>query len=342
MARPKDDRLEYFPQDTDIHNDRKIRRLRKEYCANGYLIYDYIKCMIYKENGYWILLDDEFKFDVSDFLGCGITPESVGDVIDFCFRIKLFHQDKFNELGVLTSSGIQKRFLKAKRGGVIAAEMLVIAAETSINDAETIFDKKTNTRLKSENKKGVKIITAETPVITAETPVITAETPVITAETPINTAISTQSKVKESKVKEINSNNTIKEVDENFKLACKHYKNNWHLETSPEVCSFFFFSDRTFDKVRADCINVLRLYYLSSNSESYLEALRLWSVEFNELLLRTNVKKKMEGNEGYPFHFFNWLKKQDGKLKVLPGAAKKNGVHKEKTVEQILAERGYQ
>lgn len=161
MARPVKKGLDYFPQDTDIHGDRKIRRLLNEFGAKGYLIYDYLKCSIYRQNGYWMPYDDEICFDVADFLKCGITEELVNDVIKGCVRYDLFDERLFNTSKILTSSGIQKRYSLAKRSGVIDEEMRVI---------------------------------------TVKTRVIAAETPVMDVKTPVIAAISTQSKVKEIKV----------------------------------------------------------------------------------------------------------------------------------------------
>jgi hypothetical protein len=137
MARPIKLGLEYYPQDTDIHSDRKIRRLLSKHGANGYLVYDYIKCLAYSENGYWVNFNEDFVFDVADFLHCGITTEFVTKVIQYCFELSLLHEGMYKKYKILTSNGIQRRFLKAKRDGVIAAKYSVIAEETPIIAEET-------------------------------------------------------------------------------------------------------------------------------------------------------------------------------------------------------------
>lgn len=130
MARPQKQGLEYYPQDTDIHSDRKIKKLITEQGAIGYLVYDYIKCLCYRYNGYFIVHDEDLAFDIADFLKCGLTEEKVKDIIISCLRFDLFNSSKYQELNILTSSGIQKRYLKAKRNGIIAAEYNVIAVIT--------------------------------------------------------------------------------------------------------------------------------------------------------------------------------------------------------------------
>ena len=156
MARPIKTGLDYYPKDTDMHSDRKIRKLIKEKGANGYLIYDYLCSLIYSDKGYYIQKTDVLAFDVSDFLSGEVTESMVNAVISTCIEVNLFDTKLFSEYSILTSSGIQKRYRNVKRNGII--------------------DKRFE--------------------------VITEQTGVISAITPVNTGSSTQSKVKEIKVKE--------------------------------------------------------------------------------------------------------------------------------------------
>lgn len=135
MARPIKKGLDYSPQDVDIHSDKKIRRLLTEFGATGYLVYDYVKCMCFKENGYWTGYDEDFCFDVADVLKSGTTENSVKEILKGCFRMDLFNSNVFRAFRIITSSGIQKRYLEAKRGGKVdekylcVNDLLVIAAE---------------------------------------------------------------------------------------------------------------------------------------------------------------------------------------------------------------------
>lgn len=184
MARPIKYGLDYFPQDTDIHSDRKIARLRTKHGGNGYMIYDYIKCLCYKEGGYYADFDENTCFDISLALGAGITEDLVNDVIETCFSINLFDRAMFNKQRILTSNGIQKRYLKAKRDATI------------------------------ENK--FSLLNAEIEVIAEEKPVIAAETPIIAAGTNENDAESTQTKLnqnKENKTKEESKQNRLREFE---------------------------------------------------------------------------------------------------------------------------------
>lgn len=156
MARPIKKGLSYFPKDTATFSNRKIRRLLKEFGTNGYTTFDYILCIVYEDNGYFLEYNDELAFDISDFLGNGVTEEEVKNIINGCIKIGLINQKAFDALKIITSSGIQKRYLLAKRGGVIDAKHLVIAAETPINDATSTQSKVKETKENESKEKGVK------------------------------------------------------------------------------------------------------------------------------------------------------------------------------------------
>lgn len=130
MARPKTEGLEYFPKDTGSFSDRKIRRLMKEFGCKGYVIYDYLRCVIYEDRGYYVAYDDGLAFDIADFLGDGISENLVNEVVKGCLRNDLFDFKLFDTYLILTSNGIQKRYLNIKKGGVIDEKYRVIAEES--------------------------------------------------------------------------------------------------------------------------------------------------------------------------------------------------------------------
>lgn len=129
MARPIKKGLEYFPMDTDFFADKKIRLLRGEFGAAGLLVLLATYCRIYDTEGYWASFDDDDAILTADELGCGITAQTVRDIIQCAVRRGLFDRRIFEEYGVLTSHGIQRRFVvvSAKRGkiGVIAEYWLL-------------------------------------------------------------------------------------------------------------------------------------------------------------------------------------------------------------------------
>lgn len=158
MARPIKKGLGYFPLDTDILSDRKIRRLSQRFGCDGIATYLAILCEVYGTTGYYAPFTDDFCFDIGFTLG--LREERVHEIVDFCQEIHLFDRDLFERKRILTSRGIQSRFLEVgKRGvsrdridwevlgqsegvidaktGVSVAETSVIVPETPENDAKT-------------------------------------------------------------------------------------------------------------------------------------------------------------------------------------------------------------
>lgn len=152
MARPNKLGLDYFPKDTDCFSDRKIRRLIKEYGSKGYMIFDCLLCEVYK-NGYFVEYDGELAFDIADRLGDGITENLVIEVINGCFRMGLFSEAVFKVSNKLTSSGIQRRYVLAKRNGIIDEKMRVSAVETRVIAAESTQSKEKESKEKESKEK---------------------------------------------------------------------------------------------------------------------------------------------------------------------------------------------
>lgn len=144
MARPIKKGLDYYPKNINFYEDRKIRKLLKEFGSKGVLVYDYLLCLIYRDNGYYVEYDGELAFDIADYLGCGLTEGLVKEIVKGCVRVGLFDKRLHDMSNILTSSGIQKRYSLIKRNSIIDERMRVIdekmgviADETHINAAES-------------------------------------------------------------------------------------------------------------------------------------------------------------------------------------------------------------
>ena len=133
---------------------------------------------IYGDEGYFMKWDEDVCFLVADAVGA--KEVYVKEVLKKCLQVDLFSSELFEKYKIITSKGIQKRFFeitkRRKRENLINDYLLVNVAETGV-------------------------IVAETPINVTETGVIVAETPINVTETGVIVSKSTQSKVKESKVK---------------------------------------------------------------------------------------------------------------------------------------------
>lgn len=113
LARPQKDGIDYFPFDVGFLQDKKIRLIKGEFGAKGVLVLMQLLCSIYKESGYFTTCDDDDCLLMADAVGCGVDSEFIRQVIHGCVRRSLFDDKLFNVFGVLTSRGIQRRFLRA-------------------------------------------------------------------------------------------------------------------------------------------------------------------------------------------------------------------------------------
>jgi Domain of unknown function (DUF4373) len=157
MARPLKIGLDYFPLDVSI--DDNVELLEAEEGLEGFAILVKIWQKIYS-NGYFIEWNED-----SSLLFCkkiNADKTKVNSVINTCLRRNLFNKKIYDKYKILTSCGIQKRFITA---------------------------------CYQSKRKSISVI-SEYILVNSEF------TELITEFTQLNTELSTQSKVKESKVKE--------------------------------------------------------------------------------------------------------------------------------------------
>lgn len=107
--------IDYFPLDTGFLRDKKVLLIKGKYGAKGILILIYILSRIYEEHGYYIKWDGDDCFLSADAMGCGITPELTTQVVNECVVRSMFNEQLYNEFGILTSHGIQRRFVRAAK-----------------------------------------------------------------------------------------------------------------------------------------------------------------------------------------------------------------------------------
>lgn len=110
MARPLKIGLDYFPHDCDASSDEKIERLRVQFGNNGYAFYFIMLERIYRTNDGRLLLDETTIKILSKKMG--LSQRKFTEILQSCLKNFLFSQDEFEKKSVITSQGIQKRFLE--------------------------------------------------------------------------------------------------------------------------------------------------------------------------------------------------------------------------------------
>ena len=108
MARPLKSGVDYFPLDV-IMND-KVRLIEAEFGVIGFGILIKLYQKIYKDRGYYCEWNDEVALLFANDCKAGVNV--VSEVLSALFRRGIFDRDIFEKYGVLTSEGIQRRYLE--------------------------------------------------------------------------------------------------------------------------------------------------------------------------------------------------------------------------------------
>lgn len=168
MARPAKPGLDYFPLDTDMFCDMRIRRLIRRCGGEAVAVYTLLLCTVYR-SGYYIVADDDLSFMLSE--QSGLDEAYILKVIGCCIDIRLFDKTLYDSDRVLTSRAIQERYREVR------------------TLSRRVFSIKEFALISSE----------ETPVIAQESPVNVQEPTVSAQEPPISSEKSTQRKGNKNK-----------------------------------------------------------------------------------------------------------------------------------------------
>lgn len=104
--------LDYF--ELDCHMDEKVRLIQAEYGLKGFAVVVKLYQEIYGGYGYYCewTQDRELLFASENGLNDG-SQQLLRDIVSACIRRNIFSERLFNEYGILSSTGVQKQYLKA-------------------------------------------------------------------------------------------------------------------------------------------------------------------------------------------------------------------------------------
>lgn len=116
MAKRSEDGIEYFPMNTDIIQNPKIKLVVAEFGSKtAWTVLLPLYCKIYREKGYWIdWLDEDSKLLFAQD-ECKVEVSVMNEVVNGCLRRSLFDKRVFEMFGILTSDRIQENYLIAKK-----------------------------------------------------------------------------------------------------------------------------------------------------------------------------------------------------------------------------------
>lgn len=111
-GRPTKQGLEYFPFDVDFFNDEKIEFVSARFGAKGEIITVRLMCKIYRI-GYFTEWNEDESTLLAKRAGNNISPALVSEVVNELVRRRFFDESILNRFGILTSKGIQRRYVRA-------------------------------------------------------------------------------------------------------------------------------------------------------------------------------------------------------------------------------------
>lgn len=150
-GRPTKQGIDYFPMDVGFFTDVKIRKISRACGSQSTSILICLLCNIYKDEGYYILWDKDLPFVIADTVG--VSEGAVKEVLIKSLQVGFFDQELYEKYKILTSSGIQKRFLLAtyqRKETTIIPEYLINCANNSINCTINSINHSDNEQSKSK------------------------------------------------------------------------------------------------------------------------------------------------------------------------------------------------
>lgn len=299
MGRPTKQGLEYFSLDVRMFSDIKIRKLIKYHKAQAVSVYMTLLCRIY-EKGYFIEYDNDLPFIISE--DCGLEEDTIVNIINYCMEVGLFDEGMFKQHKVLTSHGIQDRYVQAcaKTKRKLSSELPYLLVDVSQEDVSSVK----------------KSISSEENQVSSEKKVINSE------ENQVNSEKSTQSKEKERKEKHSSS------------ADIRAREGETAVTVVDDESQVFSSVDEEIVQLRASPIwkeqVLMRFKFLQCNEQTLFEYLDRWGAE-------VKISGKQHFNLGdAKHHFCNWMIIQEGKLSKTGGNNGTSNNNGYRTSEDIL------
>jgi hypothetical protein len=157
-GRPAKQGIDYFPIDVGFFTDVKVRKISRACGASSTSILICLLCNIYKDDGYYILWDEDLPFVIADTVG--VSEGAVKEVLLKALQVEFFSRDMYEKYNILTSNGIQKRFFLAtyqRKETSIIKDYLINCANNPIDCTNNSINHADNEQSKVKvNRKNIK------------------------------------------------------------------------------------------------------------------------------------------------------------------------------------------
>ena len=134
--------LRYFT--LDCHMDDSIKLLESEFGLKGFAVIIKLFQKIYGDEGYYCRWNPDVELLFAAGLSTDREPISgnfVSEVIKGCLRRGIFDKDKYQKYGILTSRGIQTRYLEAAKrrtSAKLISEYLLVKVDPKFKNVSII------------------------------------------------------------------------------------------------------------------------------------------------------------------------------------------------------------
>lgn len=111
MARKGKVGIDYFSHDVDILQDKKMKIIKAKHGLVGYAVYMRLLEEIYRENGYYIRIDEDFNILFSDENNLDYNVYIL--ILNDCINKDLFSLELYENHNIITSKRVQENYFAA-------------------------------------------------------------------------------------------------------------------------------------------------------------------------------------------------------------------------------------
>lgn len=170
MARPIAQGIDYFPLDVGFLRDIKVRKIIRACGISATPILIDLLGTIFRDEGYYMRWGEDEPFLIADEVGVseGVVIETVKKAV----QVDFFDANMFENHGILTSRGIQKRFFKAveRRKSICYDARFLLISVNDCKNAVNVYNNSINVDSNEQSKVKERKVKDSIDVEVVETP----------------------------------------------------------------------------------------------------------------------------------------------------------------------------
>lgn len=152
MARPLKQGLDYYPMDVGFLRDIKVRRIIKSCGASSIAVLIWLLNSCYQDEGYYLRWTKDLPFIVAE--DTDVTEGHVQEVVKKALQVGFFDESMKDNYEILTSAGIQKRFLAvtSRRKSVFLRRDFALISINDDNNSVNVCNNSINVYRSTQSK----------------------------------------------------------------------------------------------------------------------------------------------------------------------------------------------